>query len=216
VNSLDVRVGKHLIAAVQRFLKTAAGAGLEVDQALGRVGQTAAIIEKSGCIPQLLVDDLRSRYQGGVICIEQAPETHRAILRRQWDEALVLGNLASDLNTVTMCYRALGASRSSIEWIHKDGTSAVEGAATYELPARGEIAKAAGLPYLRNLWSGRPGVGSQILCHIRDLTRSDALLVKPLSPALLEYYRQHHHGEPFSREPVTSSDEASGSSAARH
>jgi len=235
VNSVDVRLGRQCTAAVQRFLKTAAGAGLEADRALGRVGQIAATLEKSGCIPQVLVDELRSCYPGGVVCIErEAPETHRATLRRQWDEALVLGNLASDLNAVTMCYRAGGASRSAIEWVHADGKQGnLDAAATFELPARGEIAKVEGLPYLRNLWSRRPGLGSQLICHIRDLSRSEALLVKPLSPALREYYRQYHFGEPFSsrskppipasrltastpdRKTATSSDEASGSSTAR-
>jgi hypothetical protein len=226
VNSLDVRVGRQLTAVVRRFLKTAAGSGFEVEHALGRIGQIAVIIESSGCVPQLLVDELRSCYSSGVVSIEhEAPETQRAILGRQWDEALVLGNLASDLNAVTMCYRTGGASRSAIEWIHADGNRwDLDGAATYELPARGEIAKVGGAPYVRNLWSSRPGLGSQLICHIRDLSCSEALLVKPLSPKLREYYRQHHHGEPASwptaltpdRKIVTSSDGASGPSTVRH
>ena len=200
VLSFDSRIARQVDEVAQRFLAIDASVVLSAQSAVNQVSKLIACLRTSNDIPSYLLDDFSASYKNGAAWLNRnVSELNRISMSRAWDEIYVLCNLISEVNTLMLNARFCRVCQYSLLFVEGPARSGLAALATLEVPGTGAIASAAKVPYVRNLWSGVPGNGTELLRWMRDSSGSESMLVKPLSPAVGEYYRRYHCGEPCSQ-----------------
>jgi hypothetical protein len=133
----------------------------------------------------------------------------RNALLRLMAALVVLRNLSSNLRFLRETIEAGDPSQSAMEVAYaRDSAGELTGMATYTAQFLNTRPEDWNIPYLRNVWAKRRGLGRALLGHIARVTQSPRLLVCPLNREAERYYIRYHRGEVFSPDQLSRSSDA--------